>query len=59
MAVSAKSEELQRAKAIVRDYHAALGLDKGPDNVRVKQALETHYAPEVIYSTANHIYSHG
>ena len=46
--MASPKSELQRAKAIVRDYHAALGLEKGPDDVRVAQALENHYSSEVI-----------
>ena len=44
----ASLSELQKAKQIVQDYHAAIGLDKGADHVRVKEALKTHYSPEVI-----------
>ena len=44
----ASLRELQKAKQIVQDYHAAIALDKGADHVRVKEALKTHYSPEVI-----------
>ena len=40
--------ELQKAKQLVQDYHAAIGLDEGADHVRVKEALKTHYSAEVI-----------
>ena len=46
---SKAQEELQRAKAIVADYQKALELDAGPDNEKVKQALGTHYSPEISW----------
>ena len=49
--MASPESELQRAKAKIRDYHDALGLEKGPDSVRVTQALEAHYSSEVKYHT--------
>ena len=46
---SKAQEELQRAKAIVAEYQKALGLGSGPDHEQVKQALGTHYSPEITW----------
>ena len=40
-------EDLQRAKAMVREYQEALGLDKGVDHDHLRLALQTHYSPEI------------
>ena len=44
---SSSSEDLQRAKEIVQSYHNALALEEGADEERVREALKTHYSPEV------------
>ena len=46
---SKAQEELQRAKAIVAEYQMALALGSGPDHEQVKQALGTHYSPEISW----------
>ena len=50
MALSSSTEDLQRAKEIVQSYHNALGLEDGANEERVKEALKTHYSPEVSKS---------
>ena len=49
MASSTPQEELQRAKAKIREYQEALGLEKGPDHDSVRKALEKHYSPEITW----------
>ena len=44
---SPSTEDLQRAKEIVQSYHNALALEEGANEERVKEALKTHYLPEV------------
>ena len=44
---SSSSEDLQRAKEIVQSYHNALALEEGANEERVREALKTHYSPEV------------
>ena len=46
---SKAQEELQRAKSIVAEYQKALALGSGPDHEQVKQALGTHYSPEISW----------
>ena len=50
MALSSSTEDLQRAKEIVQSYHNALALEDGANEERVKEALKTHYSPEVSKS---------
>ena len=46
---SEAQEEFQRAKAIVREYQEALGLEQGADHDHVRRTLETHYSPEISW----------
>ena len=47
MALSSSTEDLQRAKEIVQSYHNALALEDGVNEEQVREALKTHYSPEV------------